>query len=174
MKTIFCLLMTIVMGLVFSCAYQFPEVEQGTSMVNRKIGEAEALVFKKKYLKAEKQFSMLLREFLPGSQEHEIVLYNLVLLNLDCNNPYADSTKAKKYLEEFVKVYPQSHYRTAIYVVERMRKDNHDLKSCKMELDRLRRALKVRDKSIKKLQSEIEAYKKIDWEREEKKRQIQR
>ena len=174
MKATLYAIFVIIATLIFSCAYQFPEVDQSSTMVVRKISEAEKLVLKRQFCRAEEEFRRLLKEFPRGSPEHEIVLYNLVLLNLDSNNPRAKSSEAKKYMEEFLRIYPQSHFRTAITVVEGLGKDNHDLRACRMELIRLKKAIKIRDKSIKKLQSEIEAYKKIDWEREEKKRQIQK
>ncbi len=174
MKIVGYIFLCFVAGLVFSCAYQFPEVHQGPSIVVEKINNAENLVIKRKFAKAEEQFKDLLDEFPPGSPEHEVVLYNLVLLNLNRDNPDASSSEAKKYMDDFVRIYPRSHFRTAIFVVEQACKDSRNLKSCRNEIYRLRKALKSKDKSIKKLQAEIEAYKKIDWEREEKKRQIQK
>ncbi len=174
MKTAILMLLLMIAFFMTSCTYQMPEVQQGASLVAEKISYAENLVIKRKYTRAQRQFRRLLDEFFPGTPEHEVVLYNLILLNLNRDNPHASPSRAKEYVEEFLKIYPRSHFRTAIFVVERTCKASDNLRACRIELYRLRKTLKNKDNSIKKLQSEIEAYKKIDWEREEKKRQIQK
>ncbi len=173
-KAIFVLVVAITATILSCCSFQFPEVQQGPEVSIAKITEAENLVVEKKFARAERQFRELLREFVPGSPEHEVVLYNLVILNMSRKNPKRSKVRAERYLEEFTRIYPRSHFRTSIATAQEMCRETEELTSCRKEINLLKKTLKARDQSIKKLQSEIEAYKKIDWEREEKKRQIQR
>ncbi len=174
MKTVIVVLAVAVIALADACTFQMPEVHQGSTMLADRISFAENLVFKRKFARAQTQFNNLLKDLFPGTPEHEVVLYNLILLNLNRDNPLASPSRAKQYMDEFLKIYPRSHFRTAIFFLERTCRESENLRACRSELHHLKRSLKNKEDSIKKLQSEIEAYKKIDWEREEKKRQIQK
>ena len=174
MKRVTCMLIVAILALADACTFQMPEVRQGSTLLAERINSAENMVIKRKFARAQTQFNDLLKDLFPGTPEHEVVLYNLILLNLNRDNPHANPSRAKQYMDDFLKIYPRSHFRTAIFVLERTCRESENLKACRNEVHHLKKSLKNREDSIKKLQSEIEAYKKIDWEREEKKRQIQK
>ncbi len=161
-------------GFIGGCAYQFPEVESGPQLALREINEAENLVIHKKFSKAEKKLTKMMETFPKGTREHEIVLYNLILINMNLENPHRNNKKASEYTKEFCSLYPHSHYRTSLSLIKKMCSNTVDLVRYKREVAQLKKDLQIKESRIKKLRTEIEEYKKIDWEREEKKRQLQK
>lgn len=161
-------------GQILGCSHQFPEIYQGTGSTLKEINLAENSLAKKEFKKAELEFKKLLKLYPAGNPEYEIVLFNLGLLYSDPDNPGKDFSQANEYFHKLIKIYPNSHFRTSMIFIQQNAEELRQIKSCKKENHRLQQCIAISEKNIKQLRSEIEQYKKIDWEREEKKRQIQR
>ena len=106
-----------------------------------------------------------------GWIECDIILFNLGFIYAYPQSPYRDPQKARQYLRELQRRFPQSPWASQGHVLLAFMNEQVGLEEAQRQL---RAGLRSRDAAIRKLQGQLDRSREIDIEIEEKERKLLR